>query len=89
MKLFIAGLDTETNTFSPMQTGLEAFSENLIAYGDATQKPLNCCSSQLLSGAMPHKKAGALLKACALSQNRAGELHVQSMNISVKQFSMI
>lgn len=47
MKLFIAGLDTETNTFSPMQTGLEAFSENLIAYGDATQKPLNCCSSQL------------------------------------------
>lgn len=47
MKLFIAGLDTETNTFSPMQTGFEAFSENLIAYGDATQKPLNCCSSQL------------------------------------------
>ncbi len=47
MKLFIAGLDTETNTFSPMQTGLEAFSENLIAYGDATQRPLNCCSSQL------------------------------------------
>lgn len=47
MNLFIAGLDTETNTFSPMQTGLEAFSENLIAYGDATQRPLNCCSSQL------------------------------------------
>lgn len=47
MKLFIAGLDTETNTFSPMQTGFQAFSENLIAYGDATSKPLNCCSSQL------------------------------------------
>lgn len=47
MKLFIAGLDTETNTFSPMQTGLEAFRENLIAYGDATSKPLNCCSSQM------------------------------------------
>ncbi|RBO95623.1 M81 family metallopeptidase [Pseudochrobactrum asaccharolyticum] len=47
MKLFIAGLDTETNTFSPMQTGHEAFSENQIAYGDATTKPLNCCSSQL------------------------------------------
>lgn len=47
MKLFIAGLDTETNTFSPMQTGLEAFSENLIAYGDATERPLNCCSSQM------------------------------------------
>ena len=48
MKLFIAGLDTETNTFSPMQTGLEAFRENLIAYGDGTSKPLNCCSSQML-----------------------------------------
>lgn len=47
MKLFIAGLDTETNTFSPMQTGIEAFRENLIAYGDATGKPLNCCSSQM------------------------------------------
>lgn len=47
MKIFIAGLDTETNTFSPMQTGLQAFSENLIAYGDATSKALNCCSSQL------------------------------------------
>ena len=47
MKLFIAGLDTETNTFSPMQTGLEAFRENLIAYGDATCRPLNCCSSQM------------------------------------------
>lgn len=47
MKLFIAGLDTETNTFSPMQTGHEAFSENQIAYGDATSQPLNCCSSQL------------------------------------------
>lgn len=48
MKLFIAGLDTETNTFSPMQTGLEAFQENLIAYGDATSRPLTCCSSQML-----------------------------------------
>lgn len=47
MKIFIAGLDTETNTFSPMQTGFQAFTENLIAYGDATSKPLNCCSSQL------------------------------------------
>lgn len=47
VKLFIAGLDTETNTFSPMRTGHEAFAEGQIAYGDATSKPLNCCSSQL------------------------------------------
>nr|WP_210278248.1 M81 family metallopeptidase [Phyllobacterium myrsinacearum] len=45
--MFIAGLDTETNTFSPIPTGYEAFRENLIAHGDATSKPLNCCSSQL------------------------------------------
>ncbi|SDP36015.1 M81 family metallopeptidase [Phyllobacterium sp. OV277] len=47
MKLFIAGLDTETNTFSPIPTGYEAFRENQIAHGDATSRPLNCCSSQL------------------------------------------
>lgn len=47
MKLFIAGLDTETNTFSPMRTGHESFAENLIAHGDATSRPLNCCSAQL------------------------------------------
>lgn len=47
MKLFIAGLDTETNTFSPIRTGHHAFVEGQIAHGDATTKPLNCCSSQL------------------------------------------
>ncbi|MGJ4860289.1 M81 family metallopeptidase [Labrys sp. La1] len=47
MKLFIAGLDTETNTFSPMHTGYESYAENLIAHGDATSRPLNCCSAQL------------------------------------------
>ncbi|MEJ5022835.1 M81 family metallopeptidase [Ochrobactrum vermis] len=40
MKLYTVGLDTETNTFSPMPTGFEAFSENLIAYGDAVHPPL-------------------------------------------------
>ncbi|HLJ22313.1 MAG TPA: M81 family metallopeptidase, partial [Stellaceae bacterium] len=27
MKLFIAGLDTETNTFAPIPTGARAFAE--------------------------------------------------------------
>jgi microcystin degradation protein MlrC len=47
MKLFIAGLDTETNTFSPIPTGQEAFAECGLARGDATRRPLNCCSTQL------------------------------------------
>ena len=47
MRIFIAGLDTETNTFSPIPTGHEAFREVCIAHGDATGKPLNCCSAQL------------------------------------------
>jgi microcystin degradation protein MlrC len=47
MRIFLAGLDTETNTFSPIPTGYEAFCEVCIAHGDATSKPLNCCSAQL------------------------------------------
>ena len=37
MKVFIACLGTETNTFSPIPTGLENFSETTLFHGDATQ----------------------------------------------------
>ena len=47
MKLFIAGLDTETNTFAPLPTGRRAFSDGFIANGDATRQPENYCSAQL------------------------------------------
>ena len=47
MKFFMAGLDTETNTFSPIPTGRQSFMQAMVAYGDATRKPLNCCSAQL------------------------------------------
>ena len=47
MKVFIAGLDTETNTFVPIPTGYHAFAESFIAHGDATQRPENYCSAQL------------------------------------------
>src|ERR1700722_7952128 len=47
MRFFIAGLDTETNTFSPIPTGQESFEEGLLAHGDATRRPLNYCSAQL------------------------------------------
>ncbi|WP_426289413.1 M81 family metallopeptidase [Ensifer adhaerens] len=70
MKLFIAGLDTETNTFSPMQTGIEAFRENLIAYGDATGKPLNCCSSQMFvwRNAAQEKGSDVVESLCAVAE---------------------
>lgn len=38
MKLFIACLATETNTFSPMPTGRKTFEEGQIAHGDATKQ---------------------------------------------------
>lgn len=47
MKVFIAGLDTETNTFAPIPTGPRAFAEGFIAHGDATRRPENYCSAQL------------------------------------------
>lgn len=36
MKLFIAGLSTETNSFSPLPTGMLSFEEGSIHHGDAT-----------------------------------------------------
>jgi microcystin degradation protein MlrC len=45
--LFIAGLDTESNSFSPIPTDDAAFRATLLAYGDATRRPLNSCSAQL------------------------------------------
>jgi len=40
MKLFIAGLSTETNSFSPMPTGMISFQEGSIHHGNATQDPV-------------------------------------------------
>ncbi|MCE8008999.1 M81 family metallopeptidase [Aestuariivita sp.] len=37
MKLFIAGLSTETNSFSPLPTGMISFQEGSIHHGDATR----------------------------------------------------
>jgi microcystin degradation protein MlrC len=47
MKVFIAGFDTETNTFSPFPTGYQTFAEHFIAHGDATRQEPNYCSAQL------------------------------------------
>ncbi|MEH6832281.1 MAG: M81 family metallopeptidase [Sulfitobacter sp.] len=40
MKIFIAGLSTETNSFSPLPTGIISFEEGSIYHGNATQEPL-------------------------------------------------
>ncbi|GLQ05116.1 M81 family metallopeptidase [Sneathiella chinensis] len=36
MKVFIAGLSTETNSFSPLPTGLQSFEDGSIHHGNAT-----------------------------------------------------
>lgn len=47
MKVFIAGLATETNSFSPLPTGILGFSEGRIYHGDATQHPLEYATAPL------------------------------------------
>jgi microcystin degradation protein MlrC len=47
MKVFIAGLATETNSFSPLPTGWAGFKEHGIHHGDATTKPLEFYTAPL------------------------------------------
>ncbi|MGI9525189.1 MAG: M81 family metallopeptidase [Hyphomicrobiaceae bacterium] len=39
MRVFMACLGTETNTFSSMPTGMATFAETMLFYGDATRHP--------------------------------------------------
>lgn len=47
MKLFMAGLSTETNSFSPMPTGMLSFEEGAVHHGDATQDALQYWTAPL------------------------------------------
>ncbi|SLN56142.1 hypothetical protein ROA7450_02903 [Roseovarius albus] len=47
MRLFMATLSTETNTFSPMPTGPSGFNEYFLRHGDATQEPPNLMTEAL------------------------------------------
>jgi microcystin degradation protein MlrC len=47
MKVFIACLGTETNTFSPIPTGLANFEETMLYRGDATTHPPDLFTSPL------------------------------------------
>jgi len=48
MKVFIAGFDTETNTFAPIPTGYQSFADCFLAHGNGTSLSPNYCSGQLL-----------------------------------------
>ena len=47
MKVFIACLGTETNTFSNLPTGWKTFEETMLFYGDATDNEPNTFSLPL------------------------------------------
>lgn len=47
MKVFIAGLSTETNSFSPLPTGSLGFAEGPVYHGDATRHPLQYATAPL------------------------------------------
>lgn len=47
MRLFMATLSTETNTFSPMPTGPSGFNEYFLRHGSATQEPPNLMTEAL------------------------------------------
>jgi len=47
MRVFIAGLSTETNSFSPLPTGLLSFEEATIHRGNATSAPIQYWTSPL------------------------------------------
>jgi microcystin degradation protein MlrC len=47
MKMFIAGLSTETNSFSPLPTGRLGFEEGGVFHGDATRHPLEYATAPL------------------------------------------
>jgi len=47
MKVFIASLSTETNSFSPLPTGRLSFEEGGVAHGDATRGPVTYASGPM------------------------------------------
>lgn len=47
MKIFIASLSTESNSFSPLPTGLLSFEEGAIAHGDASRAPIQYWSAPM------------------------------------------
>ena len=68
LRLFIGGLATETNTFSPLPTGMAGFAEAGICRGDATKLPPRLFTAPLhewrrLAEAEGHQVAEGLMAA--------------------------
>jgi len=81
MKLFIAGFDTETNTFAPIPTGIRGFEEGFMAHGDATRQQAITVRSSSMSGADLAEAAQLAgdLKASAPMPSRAAQSCAASM----------
>ena len=73
LKTFIACLGTETNTFSPMPTGLATFAETMLFHGDATQHPATTFSEPLHAWRrMTEERQGAVVESIAAFAQPAG-----------------
>ena len=59
MKVFIACLGTETNTFSPIPTGHQTFAESMLFDGDASRRPGQLFSEPLIEWRAMAEAAGA------------------------------
>ncbi|MGI9334818.1 MAG: M81 family metallopeptidase [Gammaproteobacteria bacterium] len=74
MKVFIAALGTETNTFSPMPTGEQTFAETLLHRGDATQHPPGLFSEPLhVWRRMTEERQGQIVESLAAFAAPAGK----------------
>lgn len=60
-RIFIAGLITETNTFSPLPTGMGNYEETALFHGDATAHPDRWASAALLRWRQMGEARGAAI----------------------------
>ena len=73
LKTFIACLGTETNTFSPMPTGLRTFQESMLFHGDATAHVASTFSEPLHEWRqMTEERQGQVVESLAAFAQPAG-----------------
>lgn len=73
MKVFIACLGTETNTFSSMPTGIQTFEDTMLFRGDATRRPATTFSMPLhVWRAAAEERQGQVVESLAAFAQPAG-----------------
>ncbi|MDP6690545.1 MAG: M81 family metallopeptidase [Alphaproteobacteria bacterium] len=73
MKVFIACLGTETNTFSPIPTGMANFQETMFHRGDATRSPADLHTAPLIVWReMAEAEGGEVVESLATFAQPAG-----------------